>query len=191
MSLLKIKTVGNSILKLKAQPVEDITEDVKGLISDMIETMNVAKGLGLAAPQVGVSKRIIILDIGYLEYDELASKGEELPENPSFKPKVFINPEIISSEGAYEIDEGCLSVPGYRSIVERKQKLIFRYIDIDGNLVEEDAQDLKAVAVQHEIDHLDGILFIDRISRIKKRSAIKKVQKYLEKIKVIGVNNGF
>lgn len=179
MTLLRIKVAGNPALKKKALPVINIDESVRVLAADMAETMRAANGLGLAAPQVGISLRIVIIDFGYCEFDRL-SEEEKKTAKIEFRSVVLINPEILSHQGAVKKEEGCLSVPGYRAVVDRYENVRFRYTDIEGNTIEEDATGLKAIALQHELDHLNGVLFIDRISRLKKNIAIKKVKKYIE-----------
>lgn len=177
-----MKTVGDSVLKKVAPKVENIDEEIQELSLNMIETMKAARGIGLAAPQVGISLRMVVVDMGYMEYDKLVSEGKE-PEEAEVIPVVMINPEIIEREGHYEMEEGCLSVPGYRALIERAGNIRYRYTDLEGKTVEREAVDLEAVCVQHEIDHLDGTLFIDKVSRIKRRTALKKVEKYLANIK--------
>jgi peptide deformylase len=181
LAILKILTAGNSILKRKAREIETIDENILSLIRDMTDTMKAAGGLGLAANQVGILKRLVIVDFGYLKYDEALEKGEN-PPPPEFNPVPIINPVIESKEGCTSIMEGCLSVPGYRAEVDRALKINYSYISSEGKKITATAQDLAAIAIQHEIDHLDGILFIDRISNLKRNIATKKVRKYLEQV---------
>ena len=187
MAIMKISTAGAAVLKQKAKPVETITDKIKELTKNMGNTMRAAGGLGLAAPQVGVSLRIVVMDFGYLKYEKAQSQGDETVED-IFDPVALINPEIIekSGETPISIAEGCLSVPGYRAEVERFAKVKAKYTDIEGVEHTVEAEGLMSIAFQHEIDHLDGILFIDRISNLKKRIAIKKVQKYIENVKENG-----
>ncbi len=185
MAILKILTTGNPVLRKKTNEVKTIDEDILRLIEDMSDTMKAAGGLGLAANQVGVLKRLILIDAGYLRYDEAIEKGEN-PPPPQFEPVAMINPAIESKEGCTSIMEGCLSVPGYRAEVERAVNITYSYTDINGKRIVDKAENLAAIAIQHEIDHLDGILFIDRISNLKKNIAIKKVKKYLEQIEENG-----
>lgn len=140
---------GEEPLRVASEPVAEITDDIRRLVADMFETMNEAKGVGLAAPQVGVNLRLAIIDVG----DD---------------PLVLINPRIIKSSGKETCDEGCLSFPGLTEKVERAQKVVAEATDIDGSLYEIEAEDLLARAIQHELDHLDGVLFIDRISKARK-----------------------
>lgn len=141
--ILEIRKIGDPVLKLKAKKVEKIDDNVKKLINDMIETMKFSNGVGLAAPQVGVSLRIVVVD-----YDE--------------KPMAFINPEIIEEEGENVDYEGCLSVPGIEVPVKRAEKVVFKAQDINGRVKKYRASGLFARIIQHEIDHLDGILIIDK-----------------------------
>ncbi len=184
MTIQRIYTAGQAVLKKKAETVQEITSEIKKLAYDMIETMIAARGVGLAAPQVGTSKRVIIVDEGYAEHDKLVNEGK-LPEDskPKFKAVVMINPEIIFSDGKFSMEEGCLSVPGYRAEVERFQHIKAKYLDLEGKECIIEGFDLLSVVIQHEIDHLNGVLFIDRISLIKKRTAIKKMERFLENVK--------
>lgn len=161
MSVLKILTYPDPVLKKKAKPVEIIDERIKNLAEDMIETMYAAPGIGLAAPQVGESLRVITVDV--------TRKEEGLI--------VLINPEIISGEGECAEEEGCLSVPDLKEIVQRKEKVLVNGLDIQGRKIQIPAEGLLAIAFQHEIDHLDGILIIDRVSRLKRDIFKKKLTK--------------
>ncbi len=182
MTVLKILVAGHPVLKKIASPVHEISEKIKKLAADMAETMKFAKGLGLAAPQVGESLRLVVLDIGYLDFDALSKDDQEKAPDPVMRPLVLVNPEIISGQGTVEQEEGCLSVPGYRAVVPRYESIHFRYTDLNGKLIERSVDGLFAIAVQHEIDHLNGTLFIERISRLKRNIAQKKVKKYLEEL---------
>ena len=168
MSVRRILTVDNRAdlaeLKAKSQPVEAVDDDLRALMDDMLETMYAAPGIGLAAVQVGEPKRVIVMD--------LAREGEEP------RPRYYVNPEIVwASEETAPYEEGCLSVPEVYDEVERPAKVKLRYLDYDGNPVEEDAEGLYAVCVQHEMDHLEGVLFIDHLSRLKRERAVAKVKK--------------
>lgn len=185
MSILKISTVGAAVLKKKADAVKTITDEIKELAANMADTMKAAGGLGLAGPQVGISLRIVIIDFGYLKFEKAQSQGDNSVEDV-FEAGVLINPEIIESSGEAAISEGCLSVPGYRAEVDRFSTIKAKYTDIEGNEQTLEAQGLMAIAFQHEIDHLNGVLFIDRISTLKKRIAVKKVRKYIDNIKENG-----
>jgi peptide deformylase len=148
MALREIRKIGDEILRKKSRAVDKIDERVKQLIEDMEETMYYAKGVGLAAPQVGVLKRIVVIDV-----------GEGLVK--------LINPEIIYYEGAQSDDEGCLSVPDVRDTVERPQSVKVKALNENGESVIIDGSDFFARALCHEIDHLDGILFVDRVEKTK------------------------
>ena len=166
MALLEIRKFPAPVLKRKAEPVSAFDEDLQKLIDDMVETMYAAPGVGLAAPQVGVSKRLAVVDI--------SSRDEKHPLI------VLINPFIVRTDGEIEFEEGCLSIPEYTAKVKRSENLIVRAHDRAGTEVEIEAGGLLAIALQHEIDHLDGLLLIDRISPIKReffKKRFKKVQK--------------
>jgi len=141
-----------------------VDDDLRTLMDDMLETMYAAPGIGLAAIQVGAPVRVIVMDL---------ARGEE-PKAPRF----FVNPQILwASEEVLPYEEGCLSVPEIYDEVERPAKVRVRYLDYDGQAVEEEAEGLFAVCIQHEIDHLDGVLFVDHLSRLKRDRAISKVRK--------------
>lgn len=164
MAIREILTVPNPILKKVSERVEGVDAPLRKLMDDMLETMYAAPGIGLAAIQVGVPKRVIVMD--------LAGKGEPA------QPRYFVNPEIIEREGDLApYEEGCLSVPEVYDDVERPTRVRLRYLNYDGELVEEWAEGLYAVCIQHEMDHLEGVLFIDHLSRLKRDRAVKKVQK--------------
>ena len=151
-------------LRAIADPIEKIDDSVKELARDMLETMYDAPGIGLAAPQIGEMKRIVVMD--------LAKDGEK-PD-----PIVMINPEILKySEETVTTEEGCLSIPEIYYDVERPAEVTVRYTDLDGKTVERDATDRLAICVQHELDHLDGVLYIDYLSRLKRDRVVKKFQK--------------
>lgn len=164
MAVLEIRKYPDEVLKKKALPVENIDKDLQRLIDDMVETMHAASGIGIAAPQIGVSKRLIVVDV--------SAKEEKYP------PVVLINPEIIETDDFTDSEEGCLSIPGYVSTIKRAEKVVIKGLDRNGKSVKFEADGLFAIAIQHEIDHLDGILFIDRMSYIK-REFFKK--RYLRK----------
>jgi len=166
MAVLEIQKFPAPILKKKADSVSVFDEDLQKLIDDMIETMYAAPGVGLAAPQVGVSQRLAVIDI--------SSKDDKYPLI------VLINPCIVRTDGEIEFEEGCLSIPEYTAKIRRSERLIVRAHERDGREVEIDAGGLLAIALQHEIDHLDGLLLIDRISPIKReffKKRFKKAQK--------------
>lgn len=159
MALLHIIKYGNPILRMKAEPIQEITAEHKQLAADMIQTMQANDGIGLAAPQVAQSIQMIVVDYG------LVVKGEA--------PQAFINPEIMEDEGSLTMEEGCLSVPELHEEVTRAERIRVKYQNIDGEPVDEWLDGVKARVVQHEVDHLKGIFFVDRISSNRKKS-IKK-----------------
>lgn len=191
MSVRKIFTLGDSLLqKVSAEVLENDT-DIIALTDDMLETMQTANGLGLAAPQVGVLKRVIIIDFGYLEHDLLVDAGEK-KEDDSFEPNpvVLINPVVTSTgKKTYTMEEGCLSIPLYRAKVTRSSEITCKYTTIDGKRVTKLFKNLGASAIQHEIDHLDGILFVNHIGRLKRNSAQRTVKKFLATVKETGSEN--
>jgi peptide deformylase len=156
-------------LKRKSVPVGEITDEIRVLAQDMIEVMYDEPGIGLAAPQVGEAIRLIVMDTTWNE------------EGGTRNPVVMVNPEILEHAGELTWTEGCLSVPDFTAEVERSAHVRVRYRDLDGHLHEEDASELRAVCFQHEIDHLDGVLFIDRISRLKRSLYVKRRKKALER----------
>lgn len=173
MALLNILKYPDPFLKTKAAPVQSIDLEVKKLISDMVETMAMARGIGLAATQVGVGKRVIVLDVPGDNDEERRERGKNLV--------VLVNPEIVGSSGSITYDEGCLSVPGVTAEVERFSNVTVKALDREGALFEIKAEGLFAIAMQHEIDHLDGILFIDRLSRLKRELIKRKYKKAMER----------
>jgi peptide deformylase len=168
MALLEIKKYPERVLREKASPVTKIDGEIQRLIDDMVETMYAAPGIGLAAPQVGISKRIIIIDVSMKE-------GEKIPLI------VLINPEIVEGEGEIESEEGCLSLPGYITTVKRSERVIVRGLNRDGRPIEIEGEGLLSRALQHECDHLDGVLLIDRVSSIKREFFKKRYQKALSR----------
>jgi peptide deformylase len=164
MAVRDILILPDPRLRLVAQPVGTIDVEIRGLVADMLETMYAAPGIGLAAIQIGVPRRVITLD--------LAKKDEEK------KPQIFINPVILStSEERSTYEEGCLSIPEYYEEVERPAEVKIRYLDLDGTERELEATGLLATCVQHEIDHLNGVLFIDHLSKLKRDRITKKFTK--------------
>lgn len=161
--ILPILSFPDQLLKQKSEPVESITDDVIQLARDMAETMYAAPGVGLAAPQVGVHKRVIVIDI---------SGKEDAP-----RLITAVNPVIIHSEGSTYEDEGCLSVPDYSANVSRHERVTVKGLSLEGHERIWQAEGLLAVAFQHEIDHLEGILFIDRLSPLKRELYLKKFKK--------------
>jgi peptide deformylase len=164
MALRDIIILPDKRLRSVSKPVDKIGDDVRTLVADMFETMYEAPGIGLAAIQVGVPLRVVTMDL---------SKREEDSE-----PKVFINPEIVSSSEEQSVyEEGCLSIPDIHEDVERPARVKVKYLDLDGKPQEADAEGLFATCIQHEIDHLNGVLFIDHISKLKRDRIVKKFTK--------------
>jgi peptide deformylase len=164
MAIRDILVVPNPVLKQVSTPVEQVDDELRALMDDMLETMYAAPGIGLAAIQIGVPKRVIVMD--------LAREGEDK------RPRYFVNPEILwKSEETVPYEEGCLSIPEYFDEVQRPAKVRLRYLNYQGEQVEEEAEGLYAVCIQHEMDHLEGVLFIDHLSRLKREQAVKKVKK--------------
>ncbi len=170
MAIRKILTVGHPTLTKKAEPCAGIDEELKALARDMIETLHAAPGVGLAAPQVDVSRRLIVIDIS-------------VGENPD-DIIVLANPEIVHSEGSDVAEEGCLSVPDIREKVTRPAKVVVRGLDLEGAERTYEAAEFLARAFCHEIDHLDGRLFIDYLSPLKKTLIRKKLRKAAESPKL-------
>jgi peptide deformylase len=174
MAIRPILTVPDPILKQRSKPVEGgVTDETRALMRDMLETMYDAPGIGLAAIQIGVPLRVIVMDL---------AKKDEPPA-----PRYFVNPEIIwASEDKAPYEEGCLSVPEIYDNVERPTRVKLRYLDYDGQEVTEDAEGLFAVCIQHEMDHLDGVVFIDHLSRLKRDAAVRKVKKAMREKELEG-----
>ncbi len=166
MSLLKILTYPDPRLRKRSVQVERIDKEIEKLLDDMIETMYKAPGVGLAAPQVGINLRVIVIDVSV--------KQEGTPGLIQ-----LINPEIVSSEAKQVEEEGCLSITGFSSEVRRKATVKVQGLDRSGKLIEIEGSGLLARAFQHEIDHIDGILYIDRLSRLKRELLRKKIEKAL------------
>jgi len=164
MALRDILILPDKRLRSVSKPVVEISDEIRTLVADMFETMYEAPGIGLAAIQVGVPSRVVVMDL---------SKREAEAE-----PRAFINPEITwSSEEKSLYEEGCLSIPDVHEDVERPTRVKIRYLDLDGKLQEADAEGLFATCIQHEVDHLNGVLFIDHISKLKRERIIKKFTK--------------
>ena len=161
MALLTILTYPDPRLREKASPVDAVDEALRQLVDDMAQTMYAAKGIGLAATQVGVARRVVVMDLS-AEHDQL---------------RVLINPRIVARDGSQVCEEGCLSVPDVFEDVERAERITVSYLDRDGQAQRLDADGLLAVCVQHEIDHLDGKLFVDYLSRLKQDRLRKKAGK--------------
>ena len=168
MAILPILEVPDPRLKTISTPVEAFDDELKRLVDDMFETMYAAPGIGLAAIQIGVPKRLLVMDL-----QEAGEDGEAVKT-----PRVFVNPEIFEPSEQHSIySEGCLSVPDQYADVERPAKVRARWQDIEGKVHEEAMNDLMATCLQHEMDHLEGILFIDHLSRLKRQMVLKKIEK--------------
>jgi len=170
MSVRRILTVDSkadlAVLKTKSQPVDGVDDGLRALMDDMLETMYAAPGIGLAAVQVGEPKRVIVMD--------LAREGE------APQPRYYVNPEIVwASEETAPYEEGCLSVHEVYDEVQRPAQVKLKYLDYQGQPVEEDCDGLFAVCIQHEMDHLEGVLFIDHLSRLKRERAVARVKKLM------------
>ncbi|GLQ53239.1 peptide deformylase [Devosia nitrariae] len=169
MAVRPILVIPDARLRAVADPIEEVDDDVRALARDMLDTMYDAPGIGLAAPQIGVMKRIVVMD--------LAKEGED----PA--PMVLINPEILKvSEETQITEEGCLSIPELYYEVERPAEVTVRYTDLEGKTVEVEAKERLAVCMQHELDHLDGVLYIDYLSRLKRDRVIKKFDKAAKRV---------
>lgn len=163
MAILPIRKYGDDILRNPTATVTDFDPSLRKVIADMVDTMYAAPGVGLAANQVGISKRLMIIDLS------VGERADEL--------RVFINPEITETEGEITEEEGCLSIPDFVEIVTRPERLRVKYFDVNGEPQEMEARDLMARAVCHEIDHLEGTLFIDYLRGLKKERILKRIQK--------------
>ncbi len=165
MAIRPIVMLGDPVLRTAADPVESFDDELRELVSDMFETMYHAEGVGLAAPQIGLSKRILVID----------TRREDDPDGGRL---ALVNPEILAVSRATEkASEGCLSIPGLEEFVERPAVVEVRGFDPEGNEITVEADDLLGRALQHEIDHLDGVLFLDRVSALKRRMLLKKWRK--------------
>jgi len=162
MAILEIVKYPNEPLRSRAEPVDVVTDEIRKLIDDMAETMYAAPGIGLAANQVGVRKRVVVVDV----------------DHPDDRPdlKVFVNPVIVEREGEIEWEEGCLSFPGIHVDVPRTARIKVRALDRSGEPFELEATELLAVAIQHEIDHLDGITLADKVSFLKRRMILRELR---------------
>jgi peptide deformylase len=169
MALLRIVEVPDPLLRQKSTPVETVDDELRILIADMFETMYAAPGIGLAAIQVGIPKRVLVIDL---------QEPEEEGGEPVSDPRVFINPEIVEhSDREVPYTEGCLSVPDQYADVDRPDRIRARWLDENGESHDEVIEGLLATCLQHEMDHLEGILFIDHLSRLKREMILKKLAK--------------
>lgn len=169
MAVRNIVIYGHPILRLKAEPIQEINESTRLLVEDMIETMHFAEGIGLAAPQVAESIALFVVNLGLIE--------------EGVAPVAYINPIILNEQGSSTMEEGCLSIPGILEEVTRSEIVRVKYQDITGQEHEETYNGMLARVLQHEIDHLNGILFVDRISPIKRKLLSKKLKKIAEESK--------
>jgi peptide deformylase len=175
MAILPIVEVPDPRLRQISLPVEKVDAEVRALVADMFETMYAAPGIGLAAIQVGVARRILVIDL---------QEPEEEGGEPVRDPRVFINPEILEhSDRDVPYTEGCLSVPDQYAEVDRPDRIRARWLDLDGKVREEEIEGLLATCLQHEMDHLDGVLFIDHLSRLKREMILKKLTKLRKELK--------
>ncbi|THA11456.1 peptide deformylase [Rodentibacter pneumotropicus] len=166
MTALNVLIYPDEHLKVVCEPVSKVNDDIRKIIDDMFDTMYQQEGIGLAAPQVDILQRIITIDIEGDKQNQL----------------VLINPEILASEGETGIEEGCLSIPGVRALVPRKEKVTVKALDRDGKEFTLNADGLLAICIQHEIDHLNGILFVDYLSPLKRQRIKEKLVKYKKQI---------
>lgn len=174
---LPILTYPEPVLSQVAKPVTDFSPNLEKLVKNMLFTMYNAPGIGLAAPQVGVSERIFVLDVEYDREVVTNSSGQDEVRMSNFNPIVFINPIITGTSGTTTYEEGCLSVPGVYEEVKRHKSIHVKYQNLKGETLEIEADDMLAICIQHENDHLDGIVFIERLSNLKKNFYKKKMAK--------------
>lgn len=166
MAVLDVVLYPDERLATQCEPVAQVDEELNRFIDDMFETMYDHEGIGLAAPQVGVLKRVVTIDI----------------EGDKANQVVLINPEIIESSGETGIEEGCLSIPGHRALVQRKEKVKVKALNRQGEEIIFEADGLFAICIQHEIDHLNGVLFVDHLSALKRQRIKEKMQKFKKQI---------
>jgi len=163
--------MGDPVLRTEAEDVKAFDDDLRALVRDMFETMYHAEGIGLAAPQIGLSKRLIVVDLRREDEDD--------------EPLALVNPRLSwESRETDKLPEGCLSIPGLEEVVERSVRVVVEAHDPEGNPVTVEAEDLLARALQHEIDHVDGVLFLDRVSALKRKMLVKKWRKLEEERKL-------
>ena len=163
MAVREVVTYPKVALRKKSEAVTEVTKEIKELIRDMKETMYISQGIGLAAPQLGVSRRVIVVDV--------------TPYDPDQKPFALINPEVVSGEGEVDSTEGCLSVPDLLETIKRKEKVTVRGLDEEGKEVEIEATGMLAICLQHEIDHLNGTTIVERLSPVKRDLIRNKLKK--------------
>jgi len=181
MALRTILIAPDPRLKEVSAPVAEVTDETRALMDDMLETMYAAPGIGLAAIQVGVAQRVIVMDLGKTKEEAEGEAADEKDEAKKVKepdPRFFVNPEIVwASDDLVLCEEGCLSVPDLYEEVERPARVRVRFLGYDGKQQEIDCEGMLAVCIQHEMDHLEGILFIDHLSRLKREMMLKKLAK--------------
>lgn len=189
MTVRRILTIDNAadlaVLKQVSTPVEGpVTDEVRGLMDDMLETMYDAPGIGLAAVQIGDTRRVIVMDLGDklgeddVDPSTLGAEERAKWEAERRNPRYFVNPEIVwTSEETAPYDEGCLSIPEYFDSVERPARCRIKYLGYNGEEIEDECEGLYAVCIQHEMDHLSGVLFIDHLTRLRRERAVAKVKK--------------
>lgn len=190
MAIRRILTIDNAadlaILKQVSTPVEGpVTDELRTLMDDMLETMYAAPGIGLAAVQIGDTRRVIVMDLGDkggdvddVDPSTMSKEEREKWDAERRNPRYFVNPEILwTSDDTCPYEEGCLSIPEYFDSVERPARCRIKYLGYNGETIEEEADGLYAVCVQHEMDHLNGVLFIDHLSRLRRERAVAKVKK--------------
>jgi peptide deformylase len=164
MAIRPLVKLPDAKLRLVSDPVGPVTDEVRALASDMLDTMYDAPGIGLAAIQIGVPKRLVVIDLGKTEEER--------------RPVVLVDPEILAASDEKRVhEEGCLSIPEFYEEIERPDRVTVRYRDLDGREIEAEAEGMFATCIQHEIDHLNGVLFIDHLSRLKRQRVIKKFEK--------------
>jgi peptide deformylase len=186
MSVRPIIEVPDARLKTVSTPVAEVTDETRALMDDMVDTMYDANGIGLAAIQVGVSQRIVVMDISPSSEEQAASAEDGTDRGDRYnldgledeKLRYFVNPEIVwTSDETANYQEGCLSVPGFYDDVERPAECRVKFLDYDGTAQEIACAGLLATCIQHEIDHLNGVVFLDRLSRLKRQMILKKIRK--------------
>lgn len=190
MAIRRILTIDNAadlaILKQVSTPVEGpVTDELRTLMDDMLETMYDAPGIGLAAVQIGDTRRVIVMDLGDkggdvddVDPSTMSKEEREKWDAERRNPRYFVNPEILwTSDDTCPYEEGCLSIPEYFDSVERPARCRIKYLGYNGETIEEEADGLYAVCIQHEMDHLNGVLFIDHLSRLRRERAVAKVKK--------------
>jgi peptide deformylase len=173
VALKKIRYLGDPVLRQKSRSVEQVDSTYRELVDDMIETMYASKGIGLAAPQIGIPERVIVLD---------KDPGGDYGKGGF----VIINPVILSTEGKDEMEEGCLSIPDIRDVVTRAEKVRVKGLDLEGNEIEIEATGLMAKVVQHEVDHINGLLFIDHLGPLKRGLHVRKWRKIKKELEEAG-----